>query len=257
MPSPAHAATRPGDRWRARGLSEETAGVVDRLGPKELQLWELLAARVGTWVCRTCTNATVRSNQMARVVANLRRYGWDLPEATRAACPTHGSVHHDRLESRELSGVARGRVDYSPAEKLRIQRICGDEDAFTGGREQLQVDHRVPQVRWPGPEQRVDLEDENAVRAAFQCLSRQHNLLKSRACEACVKTGQRPVFLGIPVWFRGEAAYDASIGCDGCGWAFPEEWKSHVGERLASAGVEPSAAGSAELDPQLGDTNLA
>ena len=69
--------------------------------------------------------------------------------------------------------------------------------------QKLIIDHRFPMNRWGGAEDKnpSDMEEE-AIRAKFQLLKKDddgnHNLLKSRACENCVKTGKRGKPFGIP-----------------------------------------------------------
>ena len=88
--------------------------------------------------------------------------------------------------------------------------------------EQLEVDHRFPQVRWTQNES-YDLDmSEEELHAKFQLLTRQHNLWKSRYCENCQKTGERGTFIGINFFSDGGPLWDKKIapnderGCHGC-----------------------------------------
>ena len=112
---------------------------------------------------------------------------------------------------------------------------CGGKDAFDGDRgSELELDHRVPRIRATKDETSIDPGNAAAVRAEFQALTRVHNLQKSRACETCVLTGARTPFLAYSVefWFEGGASYEEAVGCNGCGWAYPEEWHRAVAVEL-------------------------
>ncbi len=80
----------------------------------------------------------------------------------------------------------------------------------------------------------MDPSDESVVRETFMCLSRQHNLRKSRACESCVETGVRPPSIGGIMFFTvGDTTYDPEVGCRGCPWAFPEENREAINQILS------------------------
>ncbi|WP_026522829.1 hypothetical protein [Butyrivibrio sp. VCB2001] len=107
---------------------------------------------------------------------------------------------------------------------------------------ELVIDHRFPMERYG------DIEDENPVdmpeeqiQEKFQLLKKDssgnHNLLKSRACEKCMKTGQRGSFLGIDFFYQGNIRWpddcpqigeDAKKGCIGCGWYDINKWRDEL-----------------------------
>jgi len=79
----------------------------------------------------------------------------------------------------------------NPKLKERIIKLFQGEDAFLGyaptGRK-IEVDHRIPQVRWiENEEDYIDLSDDE-LKEKFMLLVREHNLLKSRNCERCNRT---------------------------------------------------------------------
>ena len=101
---------------------------------------------------------------------------------------------------------------------------------------QLEVDHRFPQVRWSGDET-YDVEmTEEELHATFQLLTRQNNLWKSRYCENCAKTGERGTFIGIDFFAEGGPLWDKKYqpnderGCHGCFWYDPDKWRKALNE---------------------------
>ncbi len=62
-------------------------------------------------------------------------------------------------------------------------------------------------------------------------LSRENNLLKSRSCEKCVKTGKRQPFMGIKFFYKGNEKYTEDLGCEGCGWHNPKKWKEELNKK--------------------------
>ncbi len=63
-----------------------------------------------------------------------------------------------------------------------------------------------------------------------------HNLLKSRACERCYKTGNRGEPFGIRFYYAGDGkwatAQDDPAGCVGCGWYDFDAWRSALNRTL-------------------------
>jgi type II secretory ATPase GspE/PulE/Tfp pilus assembly ATPase PilB-like protein len=99
----------------------------------------------------------------------------------------------------------------------------------------LEVDHKFPQIRWGKNEDANDVKmSEKEIREKFILLSRSNNLLKSRYCEKCYKTGERGHFPGIYFWYKGKKHWDAKIdkndekGCEGCFWNNPYKWRDEL-----------------------------
>lgn len=107
---------------------------------------------------------------------------------------------------------------------------------------ELIIDHRFPMERWGDIESINDekMSDED-IRNKFQLLKKDssgnHNLLKSRSCEHCIKTGKRGMPLNIPYWYKGGSTWNPSIpvkgpdaeqGCVGCGWYDYKKWKDSL-----------------------------
>jgi hypothetical protein len=119
--------------------------------------------------------------------------------------------------------------------KRRVRDRYDHRDAFDGSSPSttLEVDHRVPEVRWEESES-FDYESmsDEEIEEHFQLLSRKHNLLKSRKCEACVESGKRPPFMQIEYYYEGGEEYEEDVGCVGCGWYNPQEWRAALQAEL-------------------------
>jgi hypothetical protein len=198
-------------------------------------LWRYLAENGPT--CRKCLNLALRENgvdsdQLAGHIRDLRVMGFQLPKHGKVECPAHGRQLEDRLvHLGVLADSSRLRWNYTPKQIKIMIGHCGGRDAFDGDAgSELELDHRVPRIRAAKDETPIDPDDAVAVRAEFQPLTRVHNLQKSRACETCVLTGKRTPFggHGIGFWFEGTSEYDDENGCNGCGWAYPEQWHQEV-----------------------------
>jgi hypothetical protein len=127
--------------------------------------------------------------------------------------------------------------------KKRVKTLYRNIEAITQRAYQpneLEVDHRFPQVRWSSPEAINELTMSDAdITTKFQLLTRQHNLWKSRYCEACVKTGRRGTYIGIEYYYEGGAMWPEDIpqdderGCVGCFWYDPDRWRQSLNELLS------------------------
>lgn len=224
------------------GLNEETKELLRGLSTSVYALWYVYASNVGNDTCRSCVNETLRSvsqgsNQLAKRVQTIRHLGFQIPMNKKMTCELHSTQTADRLlDVNVQKSESKLRSYYSPKEIRHMKEVCGNEDAFDFDRSpsaRLELDHRVPHIRSAGNEPRIDPNDEDEVRRVFMCLSASHNLAKSRACESCVKTYQRPPFLGIRHWYQGDSSYIEELGCDGCGWAYPEEWRDSLNDELS------------------------
>ena len=113
---------------------------------------------------------------------------------------------------------------------------------------ELTVDHRFPMNRWGAAEEKLpnDL-SEIEIQRKFQLLKKDssgfHNLLKSRACENCVKTGKRGKPFGIKFFYHGDEEWPKNIppvgveaekGCVGCGWYDFAKWREALNLKLSA-----------------------
>lgn len=111
---------------------------------------------------------------------------------------------------------------------------------------EITIDHKLPMVRW-GEETRkgqVNYAEmiDNEIRQKFQVLKKSngsvsHNLLKSRACEHCFRTGRRGTPFGIKFFYEGGSQWEPenpkdAAGCIGCGWYDFDRWRRELNSRL-------------------------
>ena len=83
------------------------------------------------------------------------------------------------------------------------------------------------------------------IKGRFQLLkssngSVSHNLLKSRACEKCYKTGNRGTPFGIKFFYEGGSKWapadkEAPEGCIGCGWFDFDKWRTELNKEIRKA----------------------
>ena len=113
---------------------------------------------------------------------------------------------------------------------------------------ELIIDHRFPMERWgeSEPPHLTSMSDEE-IKKKFQLLKKDssgnHNLLKSRSCERCIKIGKRGKPFGISFWYQGgedwpsvhQRGAEAEEGCVGCGWYDFEAWREALNQKLAES----------------------
>lgn len=206
-------------------------------GTKRAQTFEILSDC--KWHCSSCE---LPSSQPAKDIQMLRKEGFEFIQNTGQG--QGDFIHCDRCDSSTFhrkmkypfpTSKSITRQDMPNWFKKKVRKIYDHRDAFDGSSPSttLEVDHRVPEVRW---EESEDFDHEamsnQDIKEHFQILSRKHNLLKSRKCEQCVKTGKRPQFMQIDYYYRGDQDYNDKIGCKGCGWYNPQKWRSLLQEEL-------------------------
>ena len=202
-------------------------------------LLEYFKNHVGEWACSMCGSHSV---QPAATFRTLKNAGWQFEEISpqrwgkQMFCPVCGQeTTHYKLKSLQ-QGLDKSRLGITPAQKKRVISIIGDVDAFTGAsvKSSLEIDHKVPFDRLKETVGDIDIDKLSDVQITehFQILTRDHNLLKDRACQSCIKTGVRPPLFGIKYWYDGDGRYIGS--CRGCGWYDGAEWRRILNERLAN-----------------------
>jgi len=151
-------------------------------------------------------------------------------------------TYHRKLKSLKILEVNKLRAGISAKFAVRVKEIYKNEEAVFLRKfspNQLEVDHKFPQIRWNQneDENKTDM-SEKEIRDKFILLTRSNNLLKSRHCEKCFKTGRRGNFPGIYFWFRGNEDWDEKIdkrdarGCEGCFWNDPYKWREELNKIL-------------------------
>ena len=160
---------------------------------------------------------------------------WD----PRFFCPEcNRKTVHRKLKSLKILEVTKLRAGISANFAKKVKEIYKNEDAVFLRKfspNQLEIDHKFPQVRWNNneDENRSDM-SEKEIKNKFILLTRSNNLLKSRYCERCCKTGKKGNFPGIFFWFKGSEKWDKKIdkndrkGCDGCFWFDPYGWREEL-----------------------------
>ena len=110
--------------------------------------------------------------------------------------------------------------------------IFDNRDAFTGGTisSVAEIDHKTPWTRLGGQDIDARKMSDAQIKNHFQLLTREHNLLKDRACDSCKKTNLRPPFLGIPFWYEGNSSYNGT--CEGCGWYDGAKWREEISKKI-------------------------
>lgn len=153
-------------------------------------------------------------------------------------CPNcQENTYHRKLKSTEILDTGlKARTGIPTKVAKRVKELYGCVDEYSVRVEapkDLEIDHRVPQVRWRNNEDdNTGLSDAQLLEK-FMLLSRANNLLKSRICEDCVKTGKRGRgYKVIEFWYEGDENYSDEIGCSGCFWHNPTKWREELNKKI-------------------------
>jgi len=205
-------------------------------GTKRAKTFEILSDC--EWHCASCE---LPSSQPAKDIQQLRKKGFVFEGdgnmwGEYQYCENCDSkTVHRRLKYPFPTKKRIDRKEMPTSFKTRVRKLYDNKDVFDGSTPSmtLEVDHRIPEVRWNEPEDFnfEEMTDEE-IKKHFQVLSRKNNLLKSRKCESCVKTGKRPKFMGIDYYYKGDENYEEDVGCKGCGWYNPEKWRESLNEEI-------------------------
>lgn len=157
----------------------------------------------------------------------------------RIFCPNCGTktVHRKLASTEILTTDLKARTNIPKPLADKIKRIYGCMDEYSMRIEapaKLEIDHRVPQVRWTTNEDvnSVSMTNEQITKK-FMLLTRENNLLKSRICEHCAATGKRGKgYKAIEFWYKGDENYDSDIGCEGCFWHNPTQWRTELNKEI-------------------------
>lgn len=144
---------------------------------------------------------------------------------------------HRKLKSTEIvtdNLKARTGIPSKVAKRAKEIYECIDEYTMrTEAAKILEIDHRIPQVRWTQNEEvNSNLNDEQ-IKEKFMLLTSPNNLLKSRVCEECARTNKRGKgYKMIEFWYVGTEDYTDDIGCVGCFWYNPSKWREELNKRI-------------------------
>ena len=194
----------------------------------------------GIWECRSCGAGKINDQPAARI-RDIKKKGFIIATKNKHCPRCQKKQYHDILLPFEISSETRVefRKPISLSMRKKIIDVLDNKDVFfdtTRPENEFVIDHKFPSQRWVEEEsnntQLTDLE----IKSKFQLLTNQSNMLKSRFCDSCVKTGVRPDFLGIKWFYSGTEKWvsskNISDGCYGCPWFDLSEWKRKANKKL-------------------------
>lgn len=197
------------------------------------KLLKAFKKNVGEWTCGYCNSG---SNQPAATFRELKKRGYVFEEVSpnrwgkTMFCSVCGEQRsHYKLISTEPQVDEKPRCTITLAQRKRVLALFDERDAFTGASitSTPEIDHKVPWSRLDNDIDIATLTDEE-IKEHFQLLTREHNLLKDRACQHCIKSGKRPPLFGISFWYEGNDLYRGT--CAGCGWFDGNTWRIRLNE---------------------------
>ena len=193
----------------------------------------------GNW---HCGKHELPGTQPAKIIQTIRHHGFEIKKKSIYCNICEYRTVHRKLVSTEAVAVSFIRQQLPSKLRKRVLQYYKKTEAITlraMGSQQLEVDHRFPQIRWSRDESYNSEMSDKELNKKFQLLTRQNNLWKSRYCEKCSKTGERGTFIGINFFAEGEATWDPQFakddesGCHGCFWYDPKFWREALNELLA------------------------
>lgn len=187
---------------------------------------------------RHCSECELPWSQPAKALQMIRQAWFEMEKngsnyEKRMDCPKCGrKTPHRRLISlNQVNQSVERTSTLSEKLKERIRKLYWYKDAFLWYEptwRKIEVDHRIPQVRWTEKEEDYVAMTDDQLKEKFMLLVREHNLLKSRNCEQCKKTGKRQPFLGMNIFYEWDENYAEPLWCKWCGWYNPEKWKDFL-----------------------------
>ena len=189
------------------------------------------------WVCSLHTTG---SNQPAAIFREVKKMGYKFEEVspnrwakTMFCEQCHQNTTHYKLLSTEPQFSQQQRIAIDPETRERILTIFDERDAFTDAKisSVAEIDHKIP---WTRLEKDIDASEltDDEIKEHFQLLTREHNLLKDRACDHCKKFNERLPLFNIEYWYEGDQTYKGS--CVGCGWYDGVAWRAAISKLLKS-----------------------
>ena len=225
-----------------------TAQDLDSLFSEETKIhavWSILKDR--KWHCRECEYRHTGITQIAGGAGiqglergTKSRPGIKIDSGNHLCVRCNKTTRHDRWTGHQHEAVTASTMP--PSFAKRAVQLLGHRDVVDHTERpdnQLTVDHKLPMLRWTSAEAEAqsaynDMTDDD-IHSMFQLLKRSngsisHNLLKSRSCEACYKTGRRGMPFGIGFFYAGGPRWKPNdkkdpAGCVGCGWYDLNEWR--------------------------------
>ena len=197
------------------------------------KLLKAFKENVGEWTCGYCNSG---SNQPAATFREIKKMGYVFEEVSpnrwgkTMFCPVcNGDRSHYKLLSIDPQVVEKPRCTITPSQRKRVLALFNERDAFSGASitSTAEIDHKTP---WSRLEHDIDIASlsNEEIEEHFQLLTREHNLLKDRACQYCIKNLKRPPLFGISFWYEGGEDYNGT--CIGCGWYDGNLWRMKLNE---------------------------
>jgi len=192
-----------------------------------------------------CGKHELPGTQPAKGIQIIRQHGFTIENQSTYCDVCQDRTVHRRLVSTEPEKASFVRMQLPGDLRKRVLKHYENVEAVTLREmvpNQLEVDHRFPQVRWARDESYASDMSEEELHAKFQLLTRQHNLWKSRYCEHCAKTAERGTFIGINFFAKGAQLWDNTYasdderGCEGCFWYDPQQWREALNRLIDKCG---------------------
>lgn len=202
------------------------------------------------WHCRDCASKGIDSKQYAGGggIKGLKKGTNDRPglviETDVAQCfDCQETKRCDRWTGQyQTSNPASGISESLKDRILKYYNYTDSVEQRKRSPHELIIDHRFPMGRWGAAEEKnLPSMSDDEINKKFQLLKKDssgnHNLLKSRACEQCIKDKKRGFPLGIKFYYAGDENWPndcptvgslAEQGCIGCGWYDLNKWKSEL-----------------------------
>ncbi|MBW4666795.1 MAG: restriction endonuclease [Cyanomargarita calcarea GSE-NOS-MK-12-04C] len=220
----------------------------------QLKVFDLLCDQ--EWHCREHEGKPIASGQYAGGggIQGLQRGtrvrpGLVIETENRNCTVCQRRTKCDRWTGEIKSANSAANIPASLAQRILKLYLYTDviEQRKRAGHE-LVIDHRFPMERWGESEPpHLTSMSEAEITNKFQLLKKDasgnHNLLKSRSCERCIKTGKRGTPFGIRFWYQeGEnwpsihqRGAEAEEGCVGCGWYDFDKWRNGLNQKLVES----------------------
>ncbi|MBW4498992.1 MAG: restriction endonuclease [Scytonema hyalinum WJT4-NPBG1] len=218
----------------------------------QFQVFNLLSDQ--QWHCRECEGKKIASSQYAGGggIQGLERGTKSRPGLIITTEKRYCQTCQGRRLGDHWTGEIKSANSAANIPASLVQRIL-QVYSYTDVIEQRQrpahelvIDHRFPMERWGAsePPHLTSISDDE-IKKKFQLLKKDssgnHNLLKSRSCERCIKIGKRGTPFGITFWYQGgedwsceyQRGAEAEKGCIGCGWYNFDAWRDALNQKLA------------------------
>ncbi len=206
------------------------------------------------WHCRNHEYRRIKTGQLAGSggIKGLKNGGSSragiVIESVQRPCTKCGTTtRHDRWNGNFTEVSYYTNIPQSLLK--RIYSVLHKKDVVdnaTRPLSQITIDHKLPKIRWNKQSEKKQTDYDNMtddeIRDRFQLLKKSngavsHNLLKSRACESCHKTGHRGEPFGIRYFYSGNHRWEGidkqdPDGCIGCGWYDIVAWRDSLNRKL-------------------------